>query len=83
MRRERIEYQGVTYRYTLSLLDVFSRYHWLAPLSSKHSISVAREIEQIYKCHGHPQLMQSDKGKEFYGYTKKFCEGKRIGMIRS
>ena len=37
----RVEYQGTVYRYVLSIMDIFSRFHWLAPLERKkpsHSI---------------------------------------------
>jgi len=83
MRRQNIRYRGVTYRYILSLLDVFSRYHWLAPLKTKHASQVVREIDRIYTCHGTPKILQSDRGKEFYGNTKKYCERKKIKMIKS
>ena len=36
MCREAVEYQGKTYRYIMSWLDVFSRLHWLYPLQTKH-----------------------------------------------
>ena len=37
----RVEYQGTVYRYVLPIMDIFSRFHWLAPLERKkpsHSI---------------------------------------------
>ena len=37
----RVEYQGTVYRYVLSIMDIFSRFHWLATLERKkpsHSI---------------------------------------------
>lgn len=37
MCREAVEYQGKTYRYIMSWLDVFSWLHWLYPLQTKHA----------------------------------------------
>ena len=44
MRNMEVEYQGKRYRYILSLMDLFSRFHWLAPLERKTSRSVKREL---------------------------------------
>lgn len=83
MKKQKIAHKGKTYRYVLSLLDVFSRFHWLYPLTSKHSANVARELKNIYTIHGTPRILQSDRGKEFYGETKRFCEQKKIILIKS
>ena len=34
---EAVEYQGKTYGYIMSWLDVFSWLHWLYPLQTKHA----------------------------------------------
>lgn len=34
MKRLRTKYKGKTYNYVLSIIDVFSCYHWLVPLSA-------------------------------------------------
>ena len=47
MRGEAVEYQGKTYRYIISLLDVLSRFHWLYPLQTKHSHDV-KNIRKRY-----------------------------------
>ena len=67
----------------MSILDVFSRYQWLAPLISKHATKVAIELKKIYDVHGTPENLQSDRGKEFYGAEKTFCEKKNIKMTKS
>ena len=41
------------YKYVLSILDCFSRYHWLRPLETKTSSPVVREIKKIYNSEGH------------------------------
>ena len=37
MKNMEVVYKGKTYKYILSFLDVFSQFHWLYPLESKHS----------------------------------------------
>ena len=77
-----VTYNGKTYNYILSLLDIFSRFHWLCPLESKHSNSVTNELKRIYKMHGIPKRIQSDNGGEFKKHVKKFCEKMKIKMVR-
>ena len=67
MKGMAVEYKGKNYRYIFSLLDVFSRYHWLVPLERKKSSHVKQEIQLIYKVHGIPE---------------RFCERNKIKMIR-
>ena len=78
MKSQQIEYQGRKYRYVLSILDVFCRHHWLARLTSKHATKVAIKLKKIYDVHGSPENLRSDRGKEFYGAVKTFCERKKI-----
>ena len=63
MHGEAVEYQGKTYRYIMSLLDVFSRFHWLHPLQTKHPLGVKEYMKKIYEFHGTPGTLQSDNGK--------------------
>ena len=77
-----VTYNGKTYNYILSLLDIFSRFHWLCPLESKHSNSVTNELKRIYKMHGIPKRIQSDNGGEFKKHVKQFCEKMKIKMVR-
>ena len=44
MKILRTKYKGKTYKYVLSIIDVFSRYHWLVPLQTKKSSQVACEL---------------------------------------
>ena len=83
MKSQQVENQGRKYRYVLSILDVFSRYHWLAPLTSKHATKVAIELKKIYDVHGTPENLLSDRGKRFYGAVNIFCERKKIKMTKS
>ena len=56
----------------LSLLDVFSRFHWLYPLESKHRGEVKKTLKKVYFVHGLPQKLQSDNGGEFKKNVKEF-----------
>ena len=49
-----LEHKGKCYKYILSVLDIFSRLHWLAPLESKSAFEVKEKLEQIYIIHGTP-----------------------------
>ena len=49
IRGEAVEYQGKTYRYIKSLLDVFSRFHWLYHLQTKHSRGVKEYMKKFMK----------------------------------
>ena len=59
------EHKGKTYRYILSLMDLFSRFHWLAPLERKKNCFVKKELKRIYTLHGIPERIQSDNEGEF------------------
>ena len=63
MRGEAVEYQGKTYRCVMSLLNVFSRFHWLYPSQTKHSHDVKEYMKKIYDVHGTPGTLQSDNVK--------------------
>ena len=74
MKNMAVVYKGKTYKYILSLLDVFSRFHWLYPLESKHSSGIKKKLKKIYSVHGLPQKLQSDNGGESKKRVKEFCQ---------
>lgn len=82
MKSMSVVYEGKTYKYIFSLLDVFSRFHWLRPLTSKHSSGVKRELKKIYSVHGLPKKLQSDNGGEFKRHVKEFCTVNKVKMVR-
>ena len=45
MKGMQVEYKGKTYRYILSLVDLFSRFHGLAPLERKKSSFERKELK--------------------------------------
>lgn len=49
-----IKFNGVSYRYVLSVMDVFSRFVWLRPVSVKSSKNIADELRILYLEHGPP-----------------------------
>ncbi|XP_062613328.1 uncharacterized protein LOC134275091 [Saccostrea cucullata] len=74
MSRHTEFYNGVEYKYILSVLDVFSRYVWLRPLNSKESTEIADALESIYESEGPPKIIQCDNGREFHGSVTRLTE---------
>lgn len=83
LNKQPVQYAGKTYRYILSVMDVFSRYLWLAPLQKKSSRCTTSELQKIYERHGPPGRLQSDQGLEFYGRMENLCKKYKIRRIRS
>ena len=52
-------------KYVLVLVDVFSGFTILRPLTSKHAKKVANVLLDIFWDFGFPKILQSDNGKEF------------------
>lgn len=77
------EYEGKCYRYILSVLDCFSRYLWLRPITNKASKTIAQELEKIYLEFGPPSILQSDRGSEFYGAVLELAREFHIKIIHS
>ena len=51
-------------KYLLTVLDVFSKYGWIAPLKTKTGVEVANALRQIIK-ERKPEKLWVDKGKYF------------------
>ena len=62
LRKVSIRKGDVTYRYVLSVMDVFSRFVFLP---DKSGSTVARVLEKNYSVVGQPRILQTDQGKEF------------------
>ena len=69
----RVEYQGTVYRYVLSIMDIFSRFLWLAPLERKKPSHIVPHLREICSAHGPPKNLQSDRGSEFKKEVKTFA----------
>ena len=55
------------YRYVLVTIDTFSKYGWTIPLKNKNSQTIKDSLENILiNSKRKPNLIESDRGKEFY-----------------
>ena len=52
-------------KFLLTVIDVFSKYGWIAPLKTKTGTEVAEALRLIFK-ERKPEKLWVDKGKEFY-----------------
>ena len=58
--------------YLLAVIDIFSKYAWLAPIENKNGKSVASALQSIFKSSGRkPNKMWVDDGKEFWNKNVK------------
>ena len=63
------------------VLDVFSKYGWIAPLKDKKGETVAEAFKLIFKEGRKPQYLWTDKGKEYYNkHVKDLLEKKSITL---
>ena len=62
-------------------MDMFSRFHWLAPLARKKSRHLKKELQRIYKEHGQPERLQRDHRDEFKRQLKDYRKNRKIKMI--
>ena len=76
------KYNGKVFRYVLSVMDVFSQYHWLVPLQRKCSSHVACVLIRIYREHDTPLVIQHDQGMEFDGAVSHLCKQLQIKVIK-
>ncbi|XP_070561655.1 KRAB-A domain-containing protein 2-like [Ptychodera flava] len=83
MTGEPCEVSDVTYKYILSVEDIFSRYVWLRPLFSKESKVVAENLADIFQKYGPPRILQCDKGTEFMGSVDLIMSQMNVRIIRS
>ena len=72
------KWNGKVFKYVLSRMDVFCRYHWLIPLERNKSGSITGALSTIYKEHGTPRVLHHDQGREFNGAVNKLC--KKLGI---
>ena len=53
-------------KYVLSVIDVFSKFIWLKPVTKKDSGPIANALRQVFtENNGRPVKIQSDNGTEF------------------
>lgn len=73
MRSYPVTQDNKTYRFILSVIDVFSRFVWLIPLERKDAASVAQELYNIYITFDSPIRLQTDQGTEFKSEVQLLC----------
>ena len=61
-------------KYILAVIDVFSRYAWVRPLSNKTPGAVSKAFESILEDGRIPKSLNTDMGGEFRGVFKKLME---------
>ena len=55
------------FRFLLCIIDIFSKYAWVAPLKDKKGISIVNSFQKILKeSNRKPNKMWVDKRSEFY-----------------
>ena len=75
-------WKGKTFKFVLSLMDMFSRYYWLIPLEGKSSKPIAVVLSELLIQHGPPRVIYHDKGPEFEGAVKKLCKKLGIKIVK-
>ena len=82
MENSPVQKDGKTYKYILTVQDIFSRYVWLRPLQGKSSHGVANKLAKLYYEVGPPNIIQSDNGGEFKKAVEKLCKILHVKIIR-
>ena len=59
------------YKYLLTVIDVYSKYGWIASLKTKTGQEVAQAFQKLFLASGHPSCLWTDKGTEFYNQQLK------------
>ena len=79
-------FEGNTYKYILTGVDIASRYKVVRPLRTKNSNEVAFVLEAIYKKGGvfkYPKVFQRDNGSEFKNEVIKLLEKHNADIRRA
>ena len=79
-------FEGNTYKYILTGIDVASRYKVARPLRTKKSSEVAFVLEAIYKkgiVFKYPKTFQCDNGSEFKNEVTKLLEKHNVDIRRA
>ena len=81
-----VSVNGQTFKYILTVRDVFSRFLWLRALSSKAGIEVASALADLYMEVGPPKVLQADNGGggggKFRKAVQKLCEKLAVKIVR-
>ena len=70
------------YRLILTVVDCFSKYCWLIPLSNKKADTVAGALQHLFVEYGCPEMLHSDNGGEFIAEViQQLCKLMNISPI--
>ena len=69
-------------RFLLCVIDIFSKYAWVAPLNDEKGVSIIDAFQKILDKSGHkPNKIWVDKGSKFYNNSfKKWLKDNDIEM---
>ena len=60
------------FRFSLCVIDIFSKYAWVIPLKDKKGVSIVNAFQKILKeSDRKPNKIWVDKGSEFYNNSFK------------
>ena len=79
-------FEGNTYKYILTDIQVASRYKVARPLGTKKSSEVALELKAIYKkgsLFKYPKIFKCDNGSEFKNEVTKLLEKHNADIRRA
>ena len=70
------------FRYSLCVIDIFSKYAWVVPLKDKKGATITNAFQSILKdFNRNPNKTWVDKGSEFYNNSfKKWLQDNDIAM---
>ena len=60
-----MSYKEGSYRYILTVIDVFSRYAWSRALKTKTGEEMVEAFQNIFQEGKSPHFLQTDQGTEF------------------
>jgi len=67
------------FKYFLLVVDCFSSQLFVEPLKNKEAFTVTKAFKRIFKAFAKPiYKIESDRGSEFQGSTKKLFKQKKI-----
>ena len=50
MKSQRVSWKEKTYRYILSLMGIFRRFHWIISLQKRYPSYVAPQLDEFFSC---------------------------------
>lgn len=81
LKMKEISFEGQSFRYILTAVDVFSRYLFCRALANKTDDNVAAALQSIFSEHGWPNIIQCDNGPEFRGKVISLLRKKNVKIV--